>query len=75
MHRGPIRLGALIAGQIGGGWIKPGLEPDVVVQFRGQRPGKAGATRSVDILAHRALSQVEAAGDGALGHADAMVQA
>jgi len=65
----------LFAGQIRGRRIKPVLEPDIVIQLRRQRPRQAGAARTVEILADRALSQVEAAGNGALGHADAVVQA
>ena len=36
---------------------------------------KAGAAGSVEVLADRALGQAEAAGNGALRHADAVVQA
>ena len=75
MNERPIGLRTLVAGQIGWWRIEAVLEPDVVVQLRRQRPSQAGAARAVEIFAHRALSQVEAAGNGALGHADAMVQA
>lgn len=37
------------------------------LQLRRQRPGQAGAARTVEIFADRALSQVEASGNGALG--------
>ena len=75
MHNRPIRLRTLIAGQIGWWRIKPVLEPDIVIQLRRQRPGQAAAAGSVEVLADRALGQAKAAGNGALGHADAVVQA
>ena len=50
-------------------------ELDIVIQLRWQRPGQAGAAGSVEVLADRALGQAEAAGNGALRHADAVVQA
>ena len=75
MHDGPIRLRTLIAGQIGRRRIEAVLKPDIVIELRRQRPGQAGATGSIQVLADRALSQVEAAGNGALGHAEAVVQA
>ena len=46
MHRGPIRLRPLFAGQIRGRRIKPVLEPDIVIQLRRQRPSQAGAARA-----------------------------
>ena len=75
MNERPIRMRTFVAGQIGGRRIEPVLEPDIVIKLRRQRPGQPGAARSVHVLAHRALSQAKAAGNGALGHADAVVQA
>src|SRR5215470_872916 len=40
---------------------KPILQPDIVIQLRWQRPGQAGAACTIEIFAHRALSQVEVA--------------
>jgi hypothetical protein len=65
----------LVAGPIGKRRKQAVLELDVVVQLCWQWPGQAGAAGSVDVLAYRALGQTEAAGNGALGHADAVVQA
>ena len=65
MYRDPIRLRPFFAGQIRWRRIKAVLEPDIVIQLRRQRPGQAGAACTVEIFAHRALSQVEAAGNGA----------
>ena len=64
-----------VAGQVGGRRIEPFLKPDVVIKLRRKRPGQPGAARTVHVLAHRTLSQVEAAGyppgrgrgDGAFG--------
>ena len=75
MNERPIGLRTLVAGQIGWWRIEAVLEPDVVVQLRRQWPGQAGAARSVEVLADRALGQAQAAGNGALRHADAVVQA
>ena len=73
MNERPIRMRTFIAGQIGGRRIKPVLKPDIVIKLRWQRPSQPGAARSVQVLAHRSLSQAKAAGNGALGHADAVV--
>jgi len=60
MHRSPIRLRPLFAGQIRWRWIKPVLEPNIVIQLRRQGQSQVGVARAVEIFAHRALSQVEA---------------
>jgi len=75
MDKRPIRMRTLVAGPIGRRWKQAVLEPDVVIQLRRSRPGQAGAAGSVHVLADRALGQTEAAGNGALRHADAIVQA
>ncbi len=75
MYERPIRLRTLVAGQIGGRRIQAVLELDIVIQLRWQRPGQAGAAGSVEVLADRALGQPQAAGNGALRHADAVVKA
>jgi hypothetical protein len=75
MHERPIRLRTFLAGPIRGWRIQAVLEPDIVIQLWPQRPGQAGAAGAVEVLADRALGQAEAAGNGALRHADAVVQA
>lgn len=73
MHHGPVRLRTLVTGQIRWRRIQTILKPNIVVQLWRQRPSQSGAARPVQIFADRALSQTEAAGDGALGHPDAVV--
>jgi hypothetical protein len=65
----------LVAGPIRRRRKQAVVELDVVVQLRRQRPGQTGAAGSVEVLADRALGQAQAAGNGALRHADAVVQA
>lgn len=75
MYERPVGMRSLVAGPIGRRRKQAVLELDVVIQLRWQRPGQAGAAGSVDVLADRAMGQTEAAGNGALRHADAVVQA
>ncbi len=65
----------LVAGPIGRRRKQAVLAPDVVIQLWRQRPSQAGATSSIEVFADRALGQAQAAGNGALRHADAVVQA
>lgn len=75
VHEHPVRMRTLVAGPIGRRRKQAVLEPDVVILLRWQRPDQTGAAGAVHLLADRALGQTEAAGNGALRHADAVVQA
>ncbi|MGY3463246.1 hypothetical protein ACVW0I_000117 [Bradyrhizobium sp. LM6.11] len=75
MHERPVWMRTLVAGPIRRRRKQAVVELDVVVQLRRQRPGQTGAAGSVEVLADRALGQAQAAGNGALRHADAVVQA